>query len=103
MIKVGKSVEETCEAINEEFNQKVDKETKIAGVSLEEDISASALAESLFKFSNTIAAPVYDKNGNRIDPTPEEISSVTNWAEAQPIVSPEEFARILSEPDPFGG
>lgn len=52
MIKVGKSIEETISAINEELNDKVDKSTTFAGFDLSKDVSAEAILKSIFKIQS---------------------------------------------------
>ena len=90
MIKVGQTLEETCEAINKEFNQKVDKETKIAGVSLEGDVSSIDLVSGLFKTTNCLSQvvdkdgtvhPVSEEDYNLLDNCAEDLEDWGDWTE----------------------
>lgn len=99
MIKTGSTIQEIIDEANKELENKVSKEQKIAGIKLSENLTAEELSQKLFSFSETFAAPIYDKNGNRIDPTPEEIDKVTPYAEAVSITHDIDF----TTPDPFEG
>lgn len=93
-VKLGKSIEETVENINQEFDSKVDKTTKIAGIKLKEDVPAEELAPKLFRFVNTISQEV-DADGTIHPPTGRDYDRCTNWAPDREWPSVEEFEEFL--------